>query len=153
MQLINFVNVSGSEKDDRCWFSWAVTFKWKRISPFRLTLQNPSFKGISKKNKCSYSGCDKKRNHYKAHKKTNTFSPRRLCVIWEPEMITVQKVVHVPIINSFANCWSLRNCNHFLERHYVIVIVVLRVITVLLRTQSNDYWSYYADYTVRNEGS
>ena len=48
-QLINFVNVSGSEKDDRCWFSWAVTFKWKRISPFRLTLQNPSFKGISKK--------------------------------------------------------------------------------------------------------
>ena len=68
-------------------------------------------------------------------------------------MITVQKVVDVPIINSFANCWSLRNCNHFLERHYVIVIVVLRVITVLLRTQSNDYWIYYADYTVRNEGS
>ena len=79
-QLINFVNVSGSEKDDRCWFSWAVTFKWKRISPFRLTLQNPSFKGISKKNKCSCSGFDKKRNHYKAHKKSrHLFTSTTLC--------------------------------------------------------------------------
>ena len=55
--------------------------------------------------------------------------------------------------DHYKRFFPLQFCNSFFEFHYVIVIVVLRLITVLLRAESNDYSPHYADYGVRNETS